>query len=221
MDYLIYRWHNLKENQNIIISILCAIFYTLCSSSPAVAQSIDSSPSIIFSAQSRICSATVSSFQTEIASNCSRSLDISIFAVVPQTTNVVYFDESESSIYEASASNSRPSRRVANVFGNVASISVDYLHQNIYWANQKASKIQACGFRKGTVVDVVDENLGLPLSVAVDVSNQRLFFSYVSSTTARIESCDLTGSNRKIVVADVVVWPDHVVVDQSADRCVE
>ena len=202
------------------------IFLLLLLINPQLIIRVDSfQASVLFSVPMQVCSAT-SSRVGAVPSNCSRFTDtnqLSTFTVVPRTGNVIYYDDKESGIFEGTfgGSNSAVTRKIVDVFGHVTSISFDWLHENIYWTNSNASKIEACSVAGGGIVDIVDENVALPLAVAVDPITKRVFFSYVSSAMARIESCDLTGSNRKIVVADVIVWPDHIVVDHTASRWVD
>ncbi|XP_065056294.1 sortilin-related receptor-like [Rhopilema esculentum] len=107
---------------------------------------------------------------------------------------------------------------------HVESIAYDWLGENVYWTDTGMKQIGVV--RAYPILSMPDmkvskvlftENLGRPRGIALNPVKGILFWTDWGSS-ARIESANMDGTNRKVVVGSDLVWPNGVTVDITGSR---
>ena len=101
----------------------------------------------------------------------------------------------------------------------VDGIAYDWIHDNLYWTDNQKRTIEVLTLKERYHKTVFDKNLVYPRGIAVDPrDDQKLMYWTDWGSKPKIEKAGLDGSNRALVVATNLVWPNMVAIDYTDNR---
>uniref|UniRef100_A0A3P9A5H3 EGF-like domain-containing protein n=1 Tax=Esox lucius TaxID=8010 RepID=A0A3P9A5H3_ESOLU len=95
---------------------------------------------------------------------------------------------------------------------NVKHLAVDWLTRNIYFADTVSGRIFVCNEQDDTCLTVVDLDLQNPGGIALDPLVGKMFFTNYGGS-AKLERCNMDGTNRTKIVDHRIVKPTAVALD--------
>eukprot|EP00092_Neocalanus_flemingeri_P041600 GFUD01045305.1.p1 GENE.GFUD01045305.1~~GFUD01045305.1.p1 ORF type:complete len:884 (+),score=164.86 GFUD01045305.1:115-2766(+) len=172
---------------------------------------------IIFAHQEDIRLLDISLQETSVIVKDTRSATVLDYHF---TLNQVFWTGSaEKGIFRAEI-NKKDSERKVVVDGTIGAgdgIAVDWVYNNIYWTNGIRQTISVTDVDGSHIVDVVDEGLEKPRSVAVFPLGGWMFWSDWGDVP-KIEKCGMDGSKRAVLATDNVMWPNGITLDLVTER---
>ncbi|XP_053386538.1 low-density lipoprotein receptor-related protein 1-like isoform X2 [Mercenaria mercenaria] len=99
-------------------------------------------------------------------------------------------------------------------------IAVDWIGKNLYWTDASTSKIEMCQYNGTSCTrrkTVVKGDLADPFDIVVDPNYGKIFWTD-RGYPPKIESANLDGSERRVLVSDFVIWPNGITLDYTNDR---
>uniref|UniRef100_A0A8C8LYL0 EGF-like domain-containing protein n=1 Tax=Oncorhynchus tshawytscha TaxID=74940 RepID=A0A8C8LYL0_ONCTS len=95
---------------------------------------------------------------------------------------------------------------------NVEHFAIDWLTRNIYFVDRVSERIYVCNEQDDTCVTIVDLDLQNPGGIALDSLMGKMFFTDLGST-AKLEQCNMDGTNRTRIVENRIEKPTAVTLD--------
>ena len=101
-------------------------------------------------------------------------------------------------------------------------IAVDWASQNWYLLDDTLELILLCSFHEKSQEEpspkflckiILSSKLSKPRGIALDPNEGQMFFTVWGTNTAKLESADLDGKNRKILVDSKIVYPYGLTLD--------
>uniref|UniRef100_A0A4W5QCD1 EGF-like domain-containing protein n=1 Tax=Hucho hucho TaxID=62062 RepID=A0A4W5QCD1_9TELE len=102
--------------------------------------------------------------------------------------------------------------RIGENLENVDHFAIDWLTRNIYFVDRVSERIYVCNEQDDTCVTIVDLDLQSPGGIALDSLMGKMFFTDLGST-AKLEQCNMDGTNRTRIVENRIEKPTAVTVD--------
>ncbi|XP_034659432.1 protein cueball [Drosophila subobscura] len=106
---------------------------------------------------------------------------------------------------------------------SVGGLAYDPLNRNLFWSDTLQRKIYFASIdspvteEPKVLVDLSHEG-ARPDGVAVDVCRRKLYWTNSNITHPTVESIDLAGTNRQVIIDTDIDMPRGIVVDQLSDR---
>jgi len=172
---------------------------------------------LLFSHQSDVRLTDVVGHETTAVVNSTRSATFVDFHYGAK--QIFWTDSAEKRIYRSKMNSGKLGRKVI-VDGNIGpsdGIAVDWVYNNLYWVNGIRNTISVTNFDGEFSVDVIDEDLEKPRSVAVHPKKGLLFWSDWGFES-RIEKSGMDGSNRIVLAKENVIWPNGISLDLVLER---
>ncbi|XP_033119813.1 low-density lipoprotein receptor-related protein 5-like [Anneissia japonica] len=101
--------------------------------------------------------------------------------------------------------------------GRVYGMAVDWISFNVYWADYDLHHIMVSTYDGQVTQELVSSDVVKPMSVAVDPNARLIFWSEVG-LPGQIESSDLNGSNRRVLVDSTSASPTATTLDYKEQR---
>ena len=148
---------------------------------------------------------------------------------------LIWSDVKEEKIYIALLDKSKSSKFVSGkepqvlIHQNVSQVdglTVDYIHNLVYWTNTKTDTIEVAFLRAPTKDDarivasrmtIIDSGLDEPRAIAVNVRDGYLFWSDWGDHP-KIERSNQDGSSRQVIVETDMVWPNGLAIDYVTNK---
>ena len=103
--------------------------------------------------------------------------------------------------------------------GSVAGIAYDWIHKVLYMTNSQKFSIELVTIKGKHQKTIIDDNLRAPRGIAVDPRDGQNWIYWTDwGRKAKIEKARLDGSDRALVVATNIGWPNHLTIDYADDR---
>ncbi|XP_030628050.1 low-density lipoprotein receptor-related protein 1B [Chanos chanos] len=102
--------------------------------------------------------------------------------------------------------------RVGQNIQNVEHLAIDWLTGNVYFVDRISDRIFVCSEQDGTCVTIIDLDLQNPKGIALDPLMGKLFFTDYGSV-AKVEQCNMDGTNRTRIVESRTEQPTAVTLD--------
>ncbi|XP_062600838.1 low-density lipoprotein receptor-related protein 1-like [Saccostrea cucullata] len=121
--------------------------------------------------------------------------------------------------YEINKSSRRKRQVPTKVISELAEpqgLAVDWVGKNIYWTDAQIHKVQMATYSGGKKRTVVS-NLNQPHSIAVNPELGKIYWTD-RGYPPKIESANLDGSGRNVLVKDNMIWPNGITVDYPNNR---
>ena len=96
-------------------------------------------------------------------------------------------------------------------------VAIDWVYNNIYWTSGARKAISVTNLEGDFIIDVVDDDLQNPQSIAVHPKKGWMFWSDAGNDS-KIEKCGTDGSSRVVLVTNNVVWPTGLTLDLVNER---
>ena len=96
-------------------------------------------------------------------------------------------------------------------------VAIDWVYNNIYWTSGARKAISVTNLEGDFIIDVVDDDLQNPQSIAVHPKKGWMFWSDAGNDS-KIEKCGMDGSSRVVLVTNNVVWPTGLTLDLVNER---
>ena len=96
-------------------------------------------------------------------------------------------------------------------------VAIDWVYNNIYWTSGARKAISVTNLEGDFIIDVVDDDLQNPQSIAVHPKKGWMFWSDAGNDS-KIEKCGMGGSSRAVLVTNNVVWPTGLTLDLVNER---
>ena len=96
-------------------------------------------------------------------------------------------------------------------------VAIDWVYNNIYWTSGARKAISVTNLEGDFIIDVVDDDLQNPQSIAVHPKKGWMFWSDAGNNS-KIEKCGMDGSSRVVLVTNNVVWPTGLTLDLVNER---
>lgn len=96
-------------------------------------------------------------------------------------------------------------------------LAVDWVHQNIYFSDVDAKKIEVAridGTSRMTLVNTGDDEAR---HLVVDPNRGWIYWTD-NGANAKIEKCGMNGKERKTIVNTNIIWPNGLTIDYTNDR---
>ena len=128
-------------------------------------------------------------------------------------------DLAEKRLYRAQLKDNHSMRSavIENKFSKTDDVAVDWVYNNIYWTSGARRAIAVTNLEGDSIIDVVNDDLQNPQSIAVHPKKGWMFWSDVGNVS-KIEKCGMDGSSRAVLVTDNVVWPTGITLDLVDER---
>ena len=128
-------------------------------------------------------------------------------------------DSVDKGIFRAEINKKDSDRKVVvgGKMGASDGIAVDWVYDNIYWTNGIRQTISVTNVDGSHIVDVVDEGLEKPRSLAVFPMGGWLFWSDWGNIP-KIEKSGMDGTEREVLATDNVMWPNGISLDLVTER---
>lgn len=101
-------------------------------------------------------------------------------------------------------------------------LAVDWIGHNLYWVESNLDQIEVAKLNGSFRRTLVAGNMESPRAIALDPRRGLLFWTDWESGRPRIESCSMSGEERRVVVrVDAVsdgAWPNGLTLDYAAER---
>ncbi|XP_078701573.1 prolow-density lipoprotein receptor-related protein 1-like isoform X3 [Branchiostoma floridae x Branchiostoma belcheri] len=99
-------------------------------------------------------------------------------------------------------------------------LAVDWVGKNIYWVESNLDQIEVARLNGMYRTTLIAEEMESPRAIALDPRIGYLFWTDWQSNRARIERCDMSGTNRSVIhwVASDGGWPNGLTVDYLDSR---
>jgi len=131
---------------------------------------------------------------------------------------IFWTDSAEKRIYRSKLNDNGGKKVVIEGdIGNSDSFAIDWVYNNLFWVNSIRKTISVTKFEGDIIVDIINEDLDIPRSVAVYPKKGLLFWSDLG-TTPRIERSGMDGSDRSVLAKDNVIWPNGIALDLVLER---
>ncbi|CAB1328019.1 unnamed protein product, partial [Coregonus sp. 'balchen'] len=102
--------------------------------------------------------------------------------------------------------------RIGENLENVEHFAIDWLTRNIYFVDRVSERIYVCNEQDDTCVTIVDLDLQNPGGIALDSLMGKMFFTDLGGT-AKLEQCNMDGTNRTRIVENRIEKPTAVTLD--------
>ncbi|MCI4393445.1 hypothetical protein PGIGA_G00157360 [Pangasianodon gigas] len=102
--------------------------------------------------------------------------------------------------------------RISQNLQNVEHMAIDWLTGNFYFVDRVSDRIFACAEKVDVCVTIIELDIHNPRGIALDPIMGKLFFSDYGSV-AKLERCDLDGSERSRIVKTGTEQPTALTLD--------
>ncbi|XP_042180932.1 low-density lipoprotein receptor-related protein 1B-like [Oncorhynchus tshawytscha] len=102
--------------------------------------------------------------------------------------------------------------RIGENLENVEHFAIDWLTRNIYFVDRVSERIYVCNEQDDACVTIVGLDLQNPGGIALDSLMGKMFFTD-SGSTAKLERCNMDGTNRTRIVENRIEKPTAVTLD--------
>eukprot|EP00063_Salmo_salar_P032241 XP_014007076.1 PREDICTED: low-density lipoprotein receptor-related protein 1B-like [Salmo salar] len=102
--------------------------------------------------------------------------------------------------------------RIGENLENVEHFAIDWLTRSIYFVDRVSERIYVCNEQDDACVTIVDLDLQNPGGIALDSLMGKMFFTDLGST-AKLEQCNMDGTNRTRIVENRIEKPTAVTLD--------
>ncbi|XP_051787046.1 low-density lipoprotein receptor-related protein 1B [Erpetoichthys calabaricus] len=102
--------------------------------------------------------------------------------------------------------------RTPQSFQNVEHMAIDWLSGNFYFVDLISDRIFVCNKKEDTCITLIDLDLYNPKGIALDPVMGKLFFTDYGNV-AKLERCNMDGTNRTKIVDNKIEQPTVVALD--------
>ena len=98
-------------------------------------------------------------------------------------------------------------------------VAYDWVHGNLYWTDTGKNTIELITIIYRHRITILKDNLDEPRGIAVDPRDDQKWIYWTDwGEKPRIEKSGLDGSNRALVIATNIDWPNDLTIDHSENR---
>jgi len=132
---------------------------------------------------------------------------------------VFWTDSVEKKIFRAKFNPDADGKEIilSNDIGSSDGIAVDWVYNNIFWANSLRKTISAANLDSGSHIDIITNDIEKPRSVAVYPKKGYLFWSDLGDHP-RIERSGMDGNSRLVLASENLIWPNGITLDLVLER---
>ncbi|XP_048256632.1 low-density lipoprotein receptor-related protein 4-like isoform X3 [Haliotis rufescens] len=100
---------------------------------------------------------------------------------------------------------------------HIAHLTLDWVHQNLFWAHDKDGTIRVLSLdtMSQKTFNISYTQIG---GIAVDPRQGWMYWTGWDKDGIKVERCGMDGSNRQVLVRDKMVWPQDMLIDFTTDR---
>jgi low density lipoprotein-related protein 2 len=136
-----------------------------------------------------------------------------------KTNRIYWADRYTKSIYSAFENGTDLTKIVGSGVSLVESIAVDWIGENIYWADYVMQHIEVSKLDGKRRKILLNQNLTNPRALVLDPrSKSRYMFWTDWGKWPRIERANMDGTNRTAIVTTKLFWPNGLTIDLIKER---
>ena len=98
-------------------------------------------------------------------------------------------------------------------------MAYDWIDDNLYWTDKRRKTIKVLTLKERYQITIFDTNLEYPRGIAVDPRDDQKWMYWMDwGSKPKIEKAGLDGSNRALVIATNIFWPNMITIDYTDNR---